>query len=128
MVTCLERSADLHIAQLMPLPLTVSCFSKIEIGFAFLVPAHLGSPGKRAIKRVCVCVYSSSDSVTQLTATNSVNSFANIYSSTDGTACASKQQVVTEMTGKGRIAPAIDQINWPYAGHFIYFTMGRGCS
>ena len=42
---------------LMPLPLTVSCFSKIQIGFTFLVPAHLGSPGKRAVKRVCVCVY-----------------------------------------------------------------------
>ena len=42
--------------QLMPLPLTVSCFSKIQIGFAFLVPAHLCSPGKRAIKRACVCV------------------------------------------------------------------------
>ena len=39
-VICLERSADLHMAQLMPLPLTVSCFSKIQIGFAFLVPAH----------------------------------------------------------------------------------------
>ena len=57
MVICLERGADLHTAQLMPLPLTVSCFSKIQIGFAFLVPAHLqGSPGKRAVKRVCVCV------------------------------------------------------------------------
>ena len=55
MVICLERGADLHIAQLMPLPLTVSCFSKIQIGLPFLVPAHLGSPGKRAIKRVCVC-------------------------------------------------------------------------
>ena len=42
------------MVQLMPLPLTVSCFSKIQIGFAFLVPAHLGSPGKRAVKRVCV--------------------------------------------------------------------------
>jgi len=41
----------------MPLPLTVSCFSKIQIGFTFLVPAHPGSPGKRAVKRVCVCVY-----------------------------------------------------------------------
>jgi len=40
----------------MPLPLTVSCFSKIQIGFAFLVPAHPGSPGQRAVKRVCVCV------------------------------------------------------------------------
>ena len=53
-VICLERGADLHVAQLMPL--TVSCFSKIQIGFTFLVPAHLGSPGKRAIKRVCVWV------------------------------------------------------------------------
>jgi len=38
------------MAQLMPLPLTVSCFSKIQIGFTFLVPAHPGSPGKRAVK------------------------------------------------------------------------------
>jgi len=53
-VICLELGADLHIAQLMPMPLTVSCFSKIEIGFTFLVPAHLGSPGKRAVKWVCV--------------------------------------------------------------------------
>ena len=56
MVICLERGADLHTAQLMPLPLTVSCFSKIQIGFTFLVPAHLGSPGQRVVKRVCVCV------------------------------------------------------------------------
>ena len=54
MVICLERCADLHMAQLMPLPLTVSCFSKIQIGFVFLVPAHLASPRQRAIKRVCV--------------------------------------------------------------------------
>jgi len=53
-VICLQQGADLHMAQLMPLPLTVSCFSRIQIGFTFLVPAHLGSPGKRAIKRVCV--------------------------------------------------------------------------
>ena len=55
-VICLEQGADLHTAQLMPLPLTVSCFSKIQIGFTFLVPAHPGSPGQRAVKRVCVCV------------------------------------------------------------------------
>ena len=54
---CLERSADLHMAQLTLLPLTVSCFSKIQIGFTFLVPAHQGSPGQRAVKRVCVCVF-----------------------------------------------------------------------
>jgi len=56
-VICLEQGADLHMFQLMPLPLTLSCFSKIQIGFAFLVLAHLGSPGKRAVKRVCVCVF-----------------------------------------------------------------------
>ena len=55
MVICLERGADLHKAQLMPLPLTVSCFSKIQIGFTFLVLAHPSSPGQRAIKWVCVC-------------------------------------------------------------------------
>ena len=51
-VICLERGADLHMAQLMPLPFTVSCFRKIQIGFTFLVPAHRGSPGERAVKRV----------------------------------------------------------------------------
>ena len=55
-VICLEQGADLHMAQLMPLPLTVSCSSKI--GFTFLVLAHLGSPGKRAVKRVCIVCYS----------------------------------------------------------------------
>ena len=57
MVICLERGADLHMAQLMPLPPTVSCSSKIQIGFTFLVPAHLGSPGQRAVKRMYVCLY-----------------------------------------------------------------------
>ena len=54
MVICLQRGADLHMAQLMPLPLTVSCFSKIQIGFTFLVLAHPGSRGLRSVKRVCV--------------------------------------------------------------------------
>ena len=49
MVVCLERGADLHMAQLMPLLLTVSCFSKIQIGFTYP-----GSPGQKAVKRVCV--------------------------------------------------------------------------
>jgi len=44
MVICLELGADLHMVQLMPLPLIVGCFSKIHIGFTF--PAHPGSPGK----------------------------------------------------------------------------------
>ena len=57
MVICLELGADLHKAQLMPLPLTVSCFGKIQIGFTFLVPAHPGSPGKEPLNG-CVCVFS----------------------------------------------------------------------
>jgi len=57
MVICLEQSADLYMAQLMPLPLIVSCFRKIQIGFTFLVPAHMGSPGKKPLNGcVCVCV------------------------------------------------------------------------
>jgi len=56
MVICLERGADLHMAQLMPLPLTVSCFSKIQIGFSFLVLAHVVRSGQGAVKQVCVGV------------------------------------------------------------------------
>ena len=48
LVICLERGADLHMAELMPLPLTVSCSSKIQIGFTFLVPAYPGC---------CCCCY-----------------------------------------------------------------------
>ena len=55
MVICLEPGADLHIAQLMPLPLTVSCFSKIQIGFIFLVLAHPGSPGQGPLNGIVVC-------------------------------------------------------------------------
>ena len=55
MVICLEQGADLHMAQLMLLPLTVSCFSKMQIGFTFLVLAHPGSHGKGPLNR-CVCV------------------------------------------------------------------------
>ena len=51
MVICLDRGADLHMAQLMPLPLTVSCFTKIQIGFTFLVPDKGPLNGC-----VCVCV------------------------------------------------------------------------
>jgi len=51
-VVCLEQGADLHMAQLMPLPLIVSCFSSIQTDFNSLVLAHLGTPGQTAIKRV----------------------------------------------------------------------------
>ena len=64
MVICLERDADLHAAQLMPLSLTVSCFSKIQIGFTFLVPAHPGDPGKGPLN---VCVLNSMINLCPLT-------------------------------------------------------------
>jgi len=60
MVICREQGADLHMAQLMPVPLTVSCFSKIQLGFTFLVPAYVGSPRKTAVKWVSVCMLYSS--------------------------------------------------------------------
>ena len=43
----------MHMAQLMPLLLTVFCFSEIQVDFIFLVP---GSLGQRAVKRMCMCV------------------------------------------------------------------------
>jgi len=53
MVICLERDAESHMAQLMPLPLSLaSVKSRLVL---LLVPADPGSPGKRAVKRVCVC-------------------------------------------------------------------------
>ena len=56
-VICLERGADLHMAQLMPLALIDSCFSKIQIGYFYLSgTGHPGSSGQWAVKRVCVCV------------------------------------------------------------------------
>ena len=58
MVIC-QTGADWHTAQLMPLPLTVSRFSKIQIGLTFLVPAHPGRvvPEKGLLNGcVCVCV------------------------------------------------------------------------
>ena len=73
--TCLERGADLHTAQLMPLPLTVSCFSKIQIGFTFLIPAHTGSPRKGPLMGVCV---SSCDECVQTDACLSVHLSASI--------------------------------------------------
>jgi len=50
-LTVWSKVQTCRLAQLMPLPLTVSCFTKIQLAFTFLVPAHLGSPGKRAVKR-----------------------------------------------------------------------------
>ena len=61
MVICQERGTDLHVAQLMPLPHTVSCFSKVQIGCTCLVPAHPGSPGKGAVKWVCVHLREATD-------------------------------------------------------------------
>ena len=57
MVIYLERGADLLQAQLMPLPLTVSCFSKIQIGLPFWYRLTRVVPEKGLLNRcVCVCV------------------------------------------------------------------------
>jgi len=55
-VICLKRGADLHIAQLMLLPLTVSCFTKIQIGFTFWYRLTWVVPDKGSLNSVCVCV------------------------------------------------------------------------
>ena len=61
-----EVQTCMHMAQLMPLPLPLSCFSKIEISFTFLVLAHPGSHGQRAVKRVRVCYTSISITINSL--------------------------------------------------------------
>ena len=66
MVISLERGAHLHMAQRILLPLSVSCSSKIQISFTFLVPAHQGGPGQRAVKRVCVCVLGLDETIVEL--------------------------------------------------------------
>jgi len=71
-VIYLEQGVDLHMAKLMSLPLSVSCFSKIQIGFTFLVPVHAGSPGQRAIQRAWVCVLVKQKPA-QLTHTGAIN-------------------------------------------------------
>jgi len=68
MVMCLGRGANLRMVQLMPLPLIVSC-SRIQTGFTFLVLAHMGIPGQRAVKRVLVlllyvCMYELQEALT----------------------------------------------------------------
>jgi len=55
MVICLERVADLHMAQLMPLPFTVSCFRKIQIGFTFWYQLTWVVPEKGPLNG-CVCM------------------------------------------------------------------------
>ena len=58
-IICLGRGADLHMAQLMPLPLNVSCFSEIQIGFTFPFCYRLTRvvPDKGPLNGcVCVCV------------------------------------------------------------------------
>jgi len=45
MVMCLERGADLHMAQLMPLQFTISCFSKSRLALpSWFYLSGAGSP------------------------------------------------------------------------------------
>ena len=60
MVICLEQGADSHRAQLMLLPLTVSCFSKSRLVFPFWYRLTQVVPDKGPLHGcvcVCVCVY-----------------------------------------------------------------------
>jgi len=54
MVVCVVRGADMHMAQRIPLPLTVSCFSKVQIALPFWYLLTWVVLEKRAVKRVCV--------------------------------------------------------------------------
>ena len=84
-------------------PLTVSCFSKIQIGFTFLVPAHLGSPGQRAVKRVCVCVDYCNSLLSRLPRSTSqplqrvINAVA---------------RVITNLSLRDHVKPALKQLHW----------------
>ena len=60
---CLGWDADLHVAQQMPLPLTISCSSKSRLVLTFLVylsgtcsPGWSRTYSRRAVKWFCVCV------------------------------------------------------------------------
>ena len=84
-VICLDPGPDLHIAQLMPLSLTVSCFSKVQIVFTFLVPAHLGSPGQRAVNCVCVVNMQTASCFGEFSAKNAVSACVMCITSTTTT-------------------------------------------
>ena len=57
MVVCLEQGADLHVAQLMPLPLTVSCFGKIQLVLSFWYrPTRVVLDKEQLNRYVCMCV------------------------------------------------------------------------
>ena len=57
MVICLELGADLHMAKLIPLLLTDSCFSKIHIGLPFWYRLTHVVRKKGHETGVCVCVF-----------------------------------------------------------------------
>jgi len=101
-VICLERGADLHTAQPMPLTLTVSCFSKIQIGFTFLVLAHLGSPGKRALNG-CVC----KEAVMHRSGSVNWALIAELY------------QLAASDHNKPQLGWAGSGLGWKYSAHFL---------
>jgi len=108
MVICLERGADLHAAQLMPLPLTVSCFSKTHIGFTFLVLAYPGSPGQRAVKRVCVWCTDKGLDGCSLLATITVAAGFNSYFGV----CICAFSALTLLVGRQEGHPACKKLEW----------------
>jgi len=79
----MERGADLHMAQLMPLPLTVSCCSKVQIGFTFLVPAYPGCPGKEAVKWLYTVSQKKQDTKLLAITSLNINRFSKFFSVAD---------------------------------------------
>jgi len=83
----------------MPLPLTISCSSKIQIGFTFLVPAHPGSPGQRAVKRACVCVWVCCKFIAESVSTDAFNALTLLVGRQEGHPTCKK----TEWWGAGMV-------------------------
>ena len=137
MVIFLERGADLHTAQLMPLPLTTSCFSIILNGFAFLLPAYMGSPGKRAIKCVCVlaCVLvfimvsRRSPTVCECPWAAIVIQVMNVWEQKTevvwacGIQCWLDQCVTVELEGNTKGLPGIDKMEWYWRGYHVLVAL-----
>ena len=121
----------MHMARLMPLPLTVSCFRKIQIGFTFLVPAHLGSPGKGPLNG-CVCVlgivvvYNAGFNVNHLDIAPRYASILMGMSNGVGTIAGIVCPIVTEMLTKHRVSCCCRRIYrfWP---HCLHVVLDAGC-
>ena len=118
----------------------VSCFSKIQIGFTFLVPAHPGSPGQRAVKRMCVCnsrldrpvcIYSVREKTSVVLLSDSLQQFAVIVPCSYAVARESVvHSVRTELQlvnalFTSQIDPVTSSVHWSLRGRLVLNTCSR---